>query len=223
MHDRRVVNRWDGGVGWMAYPDEFMQRTSHALVGEEGVWLVDPLDMDGLDEILGSYGSVAGVVVTLDRHTRDAAALASRYGVAIHTPEALMSAIESIAVPITTTDRFEDDTGFETIPVVSLPGWREYALFDADGETLICADAIGSAPYFLGPNQDLGVHPFLRARPPRSQLGSIMAERVLTGHGPGVQEHGTIALHEALAHARKHAPRVYGQILAQAPRRLIGY
>lgn len=216
--DHRVVYRWDRGFGWMAHPEEFMQRTSHAIASDQGVWLVDPLDMDGLGALLDEHGPVAGVVLTLDRHRRDAATLASEHEVAIHTPEALMGSVRTMDVPITTTDRFAAVTGFDAIPVVSVPGWREYALYDRVGGTLICADAIGSASYFLGPGKRLGVHPMLRIRPPRDALGSITAERVLTGHGPGVLEDGTNALHEALADARREAPFVYARMLARAPR-----
>jgi len=67
----REIDRWDGGIGWIAYPDEGMQRASHALAGDDGgAWVVDPVDVRGVDDLLDSVGDVAGVVVCLDRHKR---------------------------------------------------------------------------------------------------------------------------------------------------------
>src|SRR5699024_3715660 len=74
--DLVTIDRFDGGVGWLAHPDERMQRASHALSTDDGVWLVDPVDADGLDDLLAEEGDVAGVVILLDRHKRDAARLA---------------------------------------------------------------------------------------------------------------------------------------------------
>ena len=64
----REIDRWDGGLGWIAHPEETMQRASHALATDEGVWLVDPVDCEGLDQLVEPLGEVAGVVVLLDRH-----------------------------------------------------------------------------------------------------------------------------------------------------------
>ena len=58
-----------------------MQRASHALSHDGGVWLVDPVDGDGLEELLAPLGEVRGVLQLLDRHARDGAALARRHGV----------------------------------------------------------------------------------------------------------------------------------------------
>lgn len=32
----RLIDDFDGGVGWLAHPDEDGQRASHAVVGDEG-------------------------------------------------------------------------------------------------------------------------------------------------------------------------------------------
>ena len=37
----RFCDEFDGGIGWIA--DELLGRTSHALVVDGGVWLVDPV------------------------------------------------------------------------------------------------------------------------------------------------------------------------------------
>ena len=75
----REIREWDGAASWIAFPDEKMKRASHALADGDDVWLVDPVDVDGLDDTLADLGTVRGVVVLLDRHTRDSAALARRH------------------------------------------------------------------------------------------------------------------------------------------------
>ncbi|MFB6081509.1 MAG: hypothetical protein ABEJ67_01680, partial [Halanaeroarchaeum sp.] len=70
--DPRVVDEWDAGVGWQAHPEETMQRTSHALAVDGDVWVIDPVDAEGVDDLVSDLGDVVGVVVLLDRHQRDA-------------------------------------------------------------------------------------------------------------------------------------------------------
>ena len=97
----REIDRYDGGVGWIAYPDEDMQRASHAVVGENGgVWVVDPVDAAGLDELLAEYGEVAGVVVLLDRHKRDAAAIATRHDVSVYVPDFMDAVAQELDAPV---------------------------------------------------------------------------------------------------------------------------
>ena len=69
--DLTPVDRFDGGVGWLAYPEETMQRASHAIESDGQLWVVDPVDADGVDDLIAEYGEVGGVVVLLDRHERD--------------------------------------------------------------------------------------------------------------------------------------------------------
>jgi hypothetical protein len=57
-----------------------MRRASHALAQDGDVWLVDPVDVAGLDALLAPLGTVRGVLQLLDRHARDCAALARRHG-----------------------------------------------------------------------------------------------------------------------------------------------
>lgn len=221
MTDRRIINRWSGGLGWIAHPDELMERASQAIAGDSGAWLIDPLDMDGSGDLLDEFDGVAGVVVTLDRHTRDAATLANRYDVSVHAPERVLGSID-VDAPTAPLDAFTQDTGFEAVAVVSVPGWREFALYDAAGGTVIVADAIGTASYFLGPGERLGVHPTLRLTPPRNALGHMTADRVLVGHGPGLMTDATLALHDALSGARRRAPWVYARGVGTLPTILFG-
>ena len=67
------------GFGWIV--EEAATRTSHALAADGKVWLVDALDWpDAIDRAL-ELGEPAGVIQLLDRHNRDCAALAARFGV----------------------------------------------------------------------------------------------------------------------------------------------
>ncbi|MEW6583176.1 MAG: hypothetical protein AB1416_10495 [Actinomycetota bacterium] len=96
---------------------------------------------------------------------------------------------------------------FRVIPVVRRPGWHEVALWEPERGILVVADAVGTASYFRAPGEPLGVHPFLRLTPPRALRG-LAPHHLLVGHGPGI--HGPdapAALAEALATARRRAPR----------------
>jgi hypothetical protein len=216
--DLRTVAEWDGGLTWQAYPDEEMQRASHALVAGDDVWVVDPVDAPGLDDLLAGLGSVAGVVVGLDRHKRDCAAVARRHDVAVHVPERMDGVAGGLDAPVERFGRTLADTGFDAITVrdSSLPPWQEVALFD--GETLVVPEAVGTAPYYLAGDERLGVHPMLRLTPPTRALSGLRPERVLSGHGGPVETDGAAALREALDGARRNAPAAY----AGALRRLIG-
>ena len=203
------IDRFDGGVGWMAYPEERMQRASHALVDGDDLWLVDPVDADGLDELLAEYGEVRGVVVLFDRHQRDAVTLAARYGVPVYVP-AWMSGVADIDAPI---ERFDDGVGgFEPIRLVDNPLWQEAALHD--GETLLVPESLGTASFFLAAGERIGVHPMRRLLPPRS-LRSYGFDRVLVGHGEGVFADAEAAVRDALANARSRAPSLYWRTLKE--------
>lgn len=208
--DLRVVDRFDGGFGWMAYPSETMQRTAHALSGEGGLWLVDPLDADGIDDRLAEHGEVAGVVVCLDRHERDAAALAARHDVPVYVPEWMSGVAGSIDVPV---ERFADHVGgFRAEALVDNPVWQEAVLFD--GDTLVVPEALGTTPYFAAGDRELGVHPLLRPVPPRS-LARYDPDRLLLGHGEGVAAGARERVGAALAESRRTAPALYLQTLRE--------
>lgn len=213
----REIDRWDGGFGWIAYPDEGMQRASHAVAADDGVWLLDPVDAPGLDETLADVGEVAGAVVCLDRHKRDAAALARRHDVAVHIPEWMSGVAAKLDAPV---ERFGDelaDTGFRAIRVkkTSVPPWQEVALYDPDGGTLYVPEAVGTAEYFRARGERLGVHPMLRLLPPKAAFSGVAPERVLVGHGEGVMSDGASALRDALDGSRRRAPSAYARALSE--------
>ena len=187
-------------VGWII-ADELVRRTSHALADEEGIWLVDPLDWQGLDEWVAGHGEVRGVIQLLDRHARDGKALAERFGVPLHR------------VPR------EPPPGspFHVLRVLDMPTWHEVALWWPERRTLVCADALGTARYFLAPGEALGVHPLLRLKPPR-RLRDLPAEHVLCGHGEGRHGPGTAGeLERAVATARRRLPSAWVNMFRRRP------
>ncbi len=179
------------GFGWIADEPPRLERASHALVDDGRVWLVDPVDDPEAEARIDASGRVVGVVQLLDRHGRDAVALAARYDVPVHVAP-------RDGVP---------GSPFRVLRAVDFPTWREAALWWPEQNTLVVADAFGTASYFLAPGETLAVHPLLRLFPPRS-LGKLAPEHVLCGHGEGV--HGgeaAPALREALSSARRAIPR----------------
>jgi hypothetical protein len=178
-----VVDELELGFGWIADPAEFMRRCSHALRDDEGgVWLVDPVDADGLDERVRALGHPRAVLQLLDRHARDCRAIADRFGVPHHSiPRGGIGPFETIGL-----------------------GRRECALWWPERRTLVCADALGTARYYRAADERLAVHPFRRLLPPR-RLGEVVPEHVLVGHGEGIHDRADEALREALATARRRS------------------
>ena len=212
------IDRFDGGVGWIAYPEETMERASHALAvpneetDADDVWVIDPVDAPGVDDLFAEFGEVAGVVCALDRHKRDAAAVATRHDVAVHGPEWMTGVAADLDAPVERFGRRVADTGFEAIRIrnSSVPPWQEVGLFD--GETLVVPESLGTASYFRGDRERLGVHPMLRFTPPREPLSGLDPERVLVGHGVGVLDDAATAVERALDDSRRKAPGLYAQV-----------
>lgn len=203
-----VVDRWDGGVGWQVHPTETMRRTSHALATDDGVWLVDPLDAPGVDDLIAAYGDVAGIVLLSNYHRRDADAFARRYDVPVTVAQAMADRVE-LDAPVEPVPVGASLGGYELleVDVTSSLGaaWFEYALFD--GETLVVGESVGCAPYFRVGDERLGVMTLRRLSPPRDALADLEPERVLSGHGCGVHEDAAEALADALDHSRRRFPR----------------
>ncbi len=202
------VDAFDGGVGWLAHPAETMERTSHVLVDDGDVWLVDPVDAEGLDDRLDDLGRVRGVVVLYNYHRRDASAIAARHDVPVLLP-AGMTALgdDDVAAPVRRVEGRLGDTGYYLRPVTTNRFWQEWALFD--GETLVIAESVGSADYFLAPGERLGVSLARRAVPPGEPFRDVEPDRILCGHGEGVVADAAGELRRAIAEARRTAPRMY--------------
>jgi hypothetical protein len=179
------------GFGWVA--DEFLERASHALAADGGVWVLDPLAFPEAEERARALGEPRGVITLLDRHRRDSAEVAERLGV------------PHLEVP------YDGVPGapFELLPVRRGRLWREVALWWPEARVLACGDALGTTAYYRAGDERLAVHPLLRLRPPRA-LAALEPLHVLCGHGEGVRgEEATPALQEALATARRRLPRAW--------------
>lgn len=204
----REIDRWEHGVGWIAYPEETMRRASHLMEADGGSWVIDPVDTDGIDDLLGEFGGVAGVVILLDRHKRDAATVANRHGVSVYVP----SFMDGVASELdATVERFEgglEGTGYSLYEVVNNRFWQEAALYSEETGALFVPEAVGTAEYFLAGDEKLGVHPMLRLKPPRS-LRRFRPDRIMLGHGEGVSEDATESLRRAIEGSRRKAPALY--------------
>jgi hypothetical protein len=188
--------------GWIA--EEFLQRCSHALVDDGRVWIVDPLDGDGVEDRVRAAGEPAGVIQLLDRHNRDCRELAARLGVPHHV------------VPHTRVD----GAPFEFRVVRDGRWWKEVALWWPERRVLVCADALGTVPAARVGDERLALHPLLRVAPPRSAFAGLEPQHVLCGHGEGVQgDEAAPAVREALATARRRLPRAWLQSFRATVRR----
>ena len=218
--------RWDGGLSWIAHPTESMQRASHALAvdadglpvtGREAdasaVWVIEPLDFDGLDRALGSMGPVAGVVVLAGLHRRDAAAVASRHGVQVHLAGPVGGLSKRIAAPTTVFGDTLADTGFRSIPVLDGIPWAEAMLFDDRTGTLVATEMLTASDRGTGPGERVAVAPYTRLIPPREQLAGRSVERILLGHGPPVTDDAQAALDHALDNSYRGLPGYLGRHL----------
>jgi len=191
----RLVDVMPGvGFGWIAPTPAFMQRASHAILSGGGVWLTDPVYDPGMLAHARSLGPPAGVVQQLDRHPRDCARTAEELGVPLY----VLPQTAPAGAP------------FEVLPVVdSRAGrWHEIALW-FPRERLVCvAEAIGGAPYFRAPGDELGPHPLLRlVHPPRTLIG-LDAAHVVCGHGAGLHAPDAGARMSAVIRgSRRRTPR----------------
>jgi hypothetical protein len=191
----RLVDEWDGGFGWAR--QERVQRTSHALGVGGRVWLVDPVDQPELEERVRSLGEPAGVLQLLDRHERACAVWARRLGVE-H-----LRAWERDVPP------------FEVLPIRDRRWWREVALWEPAGQTLVCADALGTIAFFRAAGERVGLHPLIRPFPPAALRG-LEPQRILVGHGEAVTDRAAEALRDTLANARRRLPGAMRAIVSAA-------
>lgn len=183
-----------GSLAWIADPEERMQRASVALAIDGGCLVFDPVDAEGLDELLASIGPVLGVCKLLDRHNRDTAALAARHG----APRLSASELgRSTAYP-----------EIETREVYRARRWRETAVWLKQRRLLVVPESVGTVPFFLAHADDrLGVHPLARFKPPRAALAGLDADTIAVGHGAPVVGGAAADLRAALIGARKDGPR----------------
>jgi hypothetical protein len=187
----RFCDELEVGLGWISPAPARLERAAHALADAGRVWLFDALDGDGVEGRVHALGEPAAVVQLLDRHDRDCAALAARFGVPHVRPP------------------FADlpGTPFEVVPIARRRLWWEVAIWWPERAVLVCGDALGTAPYYRGPGERLAVHPFLRLTPPR-RLRGLSPRHILVGHGEGIHgDEAVPALERALASSRRGAGR----------------
>ena len=184
----RFIDEVEDGFGWME--TERLYRTSHALAVDGRVWLIDPIDGDGVEERVHALGEPAGVIQLIDRHNRDSAALAERLGVPLHFVPLSISA-----------------TPFRFLPLLRSRWWKEVALWWPERRILVCADALGTHPFFRVGDELAGLHPFFRLKRPRALLGLDVAH-LLVGHGEGIHgEAAAAAVEQAVRTGRRRFPR----------------
>jgi hypothetical protein len=176
------------GLTWVV--EEPMRRASHALVADNRVWIVDPVECEGAPE-LAALGEPAAVLQLLDRHNRDCAAVASRLGVPhLNVPD---------SVP---------DSPFEAIAAVRVPKWQETALWWPARSALVVAEVLGTNEMYTGGRAPLGMHLFLRPFVPGALRG-YRPEHLLCGHG--APRHGPAVgdeIEAAYRNARRGIPGV---------------
>ena len=183
-----LCDEFDGGFGWIA--PGFLERASHAVSVGGGVLVFDAVDAPGIDERIRDLGRPEAVVQLLDRHNRDCASVAARLGVP-HLRMRFGGAVSR----------------FELLRVAWNPAWKEVAFWEPERRVLVVGDALGTAGYFTAPGERVGVHPFLRLRPPRT-LAGVAPRHVLCGHGAGIHaDEAASALEEAPMTARRRLPR----------------
>jgi hypothetical protein len=176
------------GLSWVV--DESMERACHAILADGKVWFIDPVEVDDIVDRGAALGEPAGVLQLLDRHDRDCAAVAERFG------------IELLKVP----DEVPGSP-FEAIKALRFPGWKETALWWPEQRMLVVAEIVGTNSLFNAGDGGVGMHPMLRALPPKSIRG-YEPEHLLTGHGAPV--HGADAsagVEHAYARSRRDIPK----------------
>jgi hypothetical protein len=184
----RFGDELEFAFGWID-DDDRLRRMSHALVDGGDVWVVDPVSWPDALTRAQAAGDIRGVLQLLDRHERDAPAIAAALNVPLHRVPR-----ERVA-----------GAPFQFLHIRSLRAWSEVALWWPARRTLVAADALGTVGYFRARNERVGVHPLLRLWPPRA-LRRVYPEHILCGHGEGVHADATAALHTALRTARRRLP-----------------
>ena len=174
-----VVDRWDTGIGWMAHSDEATQRTSHAIKGADGVWVFDPLDGPGIADRIDDLGSVAGVAVLSNYHSRDATVFAERHGVPVHLPTWMDNAAEHVDAQIARYDAPAGqwvelgESGIEIRTVDPTTAWREAIAYLPTERSLRVADMLSTNSFYTVGDERLGCYFFHRFAPPRAAFADV--------------------------------------------------
>ena len=190
------ITEWDSGFSWIASPEEDARRASHALTTDAGVWLVDPVDVEGLDEHLRELGDVVGVGVLQDRHTRDAAAVARRHDVSVSVPEGMSLTREKLDVDAEATGSALSGSAYAVHDLRLDDDWEEAVLWNDERKTLLVPETLGTLSAFRDDDDALGIHPAVEESP--EELAEWDPDHVLVGHGTSIHEGAKAALAAAL-------------------------
>ena len=204
--DPRIVDEFEAGFGWIAHPDEGGQRASHVIVGEDGVWVFDPVDAVGIDQRIEELGPVAGVAVCSSWHARDAGMLASRFDVPVAVPSWISRVRSRIVAPVLDYENTFPDAAFTLYPRRRIPRFEEAILYHEATATLYVPDSLGTTPHHALPDESIAPPLTYRLAPP-TYLGQLAPDRILVGHGIGIHENATPALSSALESSRRRFPR----------------
>ncbi len=199
-----VMMRWNGGLTWMAHPDAQMQRASHALVVDDDVWLIDPLDGANLGDVLVGLGAIKGIVVLGSEHHRHADRIAARHEVAIHLPEWFEEEAKDYDAEVTQFTDELADTGFEAIKLKD-SFWQEAGLYHPERRTLAVSDTFMTA-LFSSRQGRVELFPPARFDPPNEAIGDLAIDRLLVGHGEPVFENTEERIERALAMEYRSTP-----------------
>ena len=226
MYDRQQstgferIDEWERGFGWFAHPDEEGLRASHAVLFDEGVWIVDPLDAPGIDEAFAELGEVVGVTICSSMHTRDAAIFAKRYDVPVCIPEGMGRISDRLDVQVS---RYQDEFPASGVMVIRrnpFPGFDEANLYHEPTRTLYIGDSLGTTPWHTVGRETIGAQAILRLFPPKGFL-DIAPERIFCGHGLGIDTDSATVLEDTVMVGRKRAPRAFVSNLSPAIRAAI--
>ncbi|MCW2924370.1 MAG: hypothetical protein JWM98_1774 [Thermoleophilia bacterium] len=211
------------GRSWTPSGEGSMERHAHALRVGDDVWVIDPIDAPNLDELLAELGgTVRHVVVLLDRHLRDAAAVAERHGAALHVVAGNIR--QELPAGAQRFDTELAGSPFAVVPVRDQGKvWCERALWWPEHDLLVVAESLGSAGGFTaGTDAALAVHPVLRLTPPRAAFARATPRTILLGHGRPVTDEATAAVTTALAESRRGAPKFVAETASAAISGVLG-
>ncbi|QGA80521.1 hypothetical protein [Candidatus Nanohalobium constans] len=204
LRKAEFIDEWENGFGWIAKPEENMMRTSHAFV-DDGVYLVDPVDAENLDDKISEFGEVGGIIILFSRHVRDSVELAGRYDCPVYVPEwferELDAEVRKISEKVPGTD-------WEIHTVINSKVSKEAALYHRGTKSLIVADSLGTARHLCGRGEKLGMSPLYRFNPPHKLL-DFEPERIFCGHGEGVTENATETMKETIRKGRRKTLSAY--------------
>lgn len=203
---------YDDITTWIAHPDEMIQRASHLVPFGDERYVVEPVDHPQLEEHL-ELADVAGVVVLMDRHSRDSAEIARRLDVPVYAPRTVSSVRQKLDIEVAPLEEVIDTSEVRLIDLYARRFWQEVAVWLPQTSTLIVPEAVGMAPYFIARGEDIGVHPLARLRPPRRALKFLQPDRLFVGHGRPRDDLEMGELDQTLAMARLNVPRAWLQAL----------